>query len=245
MTSTTDISAAIHERTIVIALICSIALIGLIIFTILICFCCKLCHLESVFENSNSPKRRVAKHKKKVKEYSVVVVEDRQPSPDIRLKVVHQSKLTTVPSQVQLLNATLSKGTAVSKSKTAIVATSPCHAVPSCKQQAVLSKMNVAKVCTSKQGHRKKKMASSAIAPPPHRLDSRFGTMNSKLLLDVDIGQPSKSALDLSSNSSITTSSFFSQNMSVGTALFKRGSTNAKVTSKHQKKRHHKHKKTA
>lgn len=246
LTTTLSISTVNHECAIVIALICSIALIGLIIVTVLVCFCCKLSQLESVLENSNSPKvRRVAKpKKKKVKEYSAAVVENKHFSLDNQDKIVHHYKLSSVSTQVQQSNVTPSKGTALGKSKRAVVAGSASPAMPSSKQ-VVLSKVNVVKACSSKQDFLKKKKVSSAVAPPPHRLDSRFGTMNSKLLLDLDIDYPSKSALDSSSNDSCDTGAFYSQNMSVGTVMRKRCSSSAKVTSKHQQKRHHKHKKTA
>lgn len=243
--TTADSPTVNYDEIIVIVLLCSIVLTGLIIVTLLLCFCCQLSPLESLFESPVSPKtRRVAKHrKKKAKEHSVPVVEDKQLSANSRGKMVPHCKLSTVSSQVQKSKTTFSKGNG-NKSKTSVVATKANPVVPSSKQ-TILPKVSVAKVCTSKQGPKMKKKASLAVAPPPVRLDPRFGTMNSKLQLDVDIDHPSKSALDLSIYESSVTGSFLSQNKSVGTILLKRCSTSAKVTSKHQQKRHHKHKKTA
>lgn len=40
------------------------------------------------------------------------------------------------------------------------------------------------------------KLSKSVVGAPPSKMDARFGSMNAKLLLDVVIDQPSKSALD-------------------------------------------------
>lgn len=245
-------SAFNYDFYLVIAFVCCIVLVALVIALVFYYCISRLNSSDSSpSENSKSAKaRRKAKKqfkKKKVKQCSLVVA-GKQLSPSggqgSKAVVANQhSKPSTVSRPLGLQPSTAkSKGTlAVGGGKSAAVlaassSAGPVAALPS-KRTAVKARPS------SKQGvPRKVKKSSSVYAPPP--VDTRFGTLDPKLLIDIDIDQPSKSALD----STASSVSVYSQNMSVS-ALLKKSSTRAKASaapSKHQlqHKRQRKPKKT-